>query len=59
MAKGKRRNITNRNLGNMAASEPNFPTTASPGHPNTLEKQDFGFKITVHDAARGTQKGYK
>ena len=47
MAKGKRRNATNRNLGNMAASEPKSPTTASPGYPNTPEKQDLDLKSLV------------
>ena len=28
----------------MAASEPSSPTIASPGYPNTLEKQDSDFK---------------
>ena len=28
----------------MAASEPNSPTTASPGYPNTPEKQDLDLK---------------
>ena len=47
MAKGKCRNATNRNLGNMAASEPNTPTSASPGYDNTPEKQDLGLKSLV------------
>ena len=55
MAKGKRRSITNRNQGNMAA------TTASPGHPNTpdLDLKSVGFKITGKDAVRGTHEGHK
>ena len=28
----------------MASSEPSSSTTASPGYPNTLEKQDLDFK---------------
>ena len=44
MAKGKHRNITNRNQGTMAASEPISTTTASPGYPNTPEKQDSDLK---------------
>ena len=44
MAKDKCRNATNRNLGNMAASEPNSPTSASPGYTNTPEKQDLDLK---------------
>ena len=47
MAKSKCRNIAYRNLGNMAASEPNSPTTASPGYPNTPEKQDLDLKTLV------------
>jgi hypothetical protein len=44
MARGKCKNISNRNQGYLASSEPNpptnSPTIASPGYPNTLEKQD-------------------
>ena len=47
MAKGKCRNVTNRNQGNMAASKPNSLTTASPGYPNTPEKQDLDLKLLV------------
>ena len=31
----------------MAASEPNSPTLASPGYPNTPEKQDLDLKSLV------------
>ena len=44
MAKGKHRNATNRNLGNMAVSEPNSPTSASPDYTNTPEKQNLDLK---------------
>ena len=47
MAKGKCRNITNRNQGIMAASEPNYPTTASPGYTNTPETQELDLKSLV------------
>ena len=47
MAKGKYRNDTNRNQGIMAASEPNSPTIASPGYPNTPEEQDLDLKSLV------------
>ena len=40
MVKGKRKNLTNRNQEHWASSEPSTPTTASPGCPNTSEKQD-------------------
>jgi hypothetical protein len=39
MAKGKCKNLANRNQNYLASSEPSTPTTASPGYPNTLEKQ--------------------
>ena len=39
MAGGKHKNISNRNQGNLASSEPNSPTTASPGYTITPEKQ--------------------
>ena len=44
MEEGKRRNTTSRNLRNMAASEPNPPTSASPDYTNTPEKQDLDLK---------------
>ena len=47
MDKGKHRNVTNRNQGIMAASEPNPSTLASPGYPNTPEKQDLHLKSLV------------
>ena len=47
MAKGKRRNTTNRNLGNMTVSEPNSSTTACPGYHNTSEKKDLDLKSLV------------
>ena len=47
MAKGKCRNITNRNQGNRAASEPSSPLAAYPGYTNTPEKQDMDLKARV------------
>ena len=44
MVKGKSKNISNRNLDYLASSEPSTPTTASPGYPNTEEKQDSDLK---------------
>lgn len=38
MARDKGKNISNRYQSYMATSEPNSPTTGSPGYPNTLEK---------------------
>jgi hypothetical protein len=44
MAKGKLKNLTNRNQDHLASSEPSEPTTASPGYPNTPEEQDSDSK---------------
>jgi hypothetical protein len=44
MAKGKQKNLTNRNQEHSASSEPSTPTTASPGYLNTPEKQDSDLK---------------
>jgi hypothetical protein len=44
LTKGKCKNLTNRNQGYMASSEPSSPTTVSPGYANTLEKQDVDLK---------------
>jgi hypothetical protein len=42
MAKGKRKNLTNRNQDNSPSSEPS--TLPSPGHPNTPEMLDTDLK---------------
>jgi hypothetical protein len=44
MVKDKSKNISNRNQNYLATSEPNSPTTASPGCPNTPEKQGSDLK---------------
>jgi hypothetical protein len=44
MAKGKCKKLTNGNQDYLASSEPSTSSTASPGYPNTSEKQDSGFK---------------
>jgi hypothetical protein len=44
MVGGKHKNISNRNQGYLASSEPNSPNTASPGYTITLEKQDSDLK---------------
>jgi hypothetical protein len=44
MVKGKYKNISNRNQGDLASSEPSSPTTTSPGYPNTPEKQNSDLK---------------
>jgi hypothetical protein len=44
MAKGKRKNLTNRNQDHSSSPEPSTPTSPSPGHPNTPEKVDLDLK---------------
>ena len=44
MAKGKRKNPTNRNQDHSPSSERSTPTPPSPGHPNTTEKLDPDLK---------------
>jgi hypothetical protein len=44
MAKGKRKNLTNRNQDYSPSSERSTPTSARPGHPNTPEKLDPDLK---------------
>ena len=45
MAKGKSKNLTNRNQDNSASSESNTATTAIPRHCNTPKKQDSNLKL--------------
>ena len=44
MAKGKHKNLTNRNQDHSPSSESSTPTSPSPGHPNTPEKLDLDLK---------------
>ena len=44
MAKGKHKNLTNRNQDYLASSVPSTPIIASPGYPKKLEKQDSDLK---------------
>ena len=44
MAKGKYKNLTNRNQDHSPSSEPSTATSASPEHPNTWENLDPHFK---------------
>jgi hypothetical protein len=44
MARVRHKNISNRNQGYLASSEPNSPTIASPGYIITPEKQDSDIK---------------
>ena len=44
MVRSKHKNISSRNQGYLASSEPSSPTTVSPGYPSTPEKQDSDLK---------------
>jgi hypothetical protein len=44
MARSKGRNISNRNQGYLASSEPSSPTTVSSGYTNTPEKKNSNLK---------------
>jgi gas vesicle protein len=44
MAKGKRKNLTNRNQGHSSSSERSTPSPPRPGHPNTPKKIDLDLK---------------
>jgi hypothetical protein len=44
MAKGKCKNLTNRNQDHSPSSECSTPTSPCPGHPNTPEKLDLDLK---------------
>jgi hypothetical protein len=59
MAKGKHKNLTNRNQDYRASSEHRSPTIASPGNSNTPEKQDWDLKLSSHDADRGLSEGHE
>ena len=63
MVKGKPKNLTNRNKDYLASSEPSTPTTASPGYPNTPEKQVSYLKsyllILVEDFKKGINNSLK
>jgi hypothetical protein len=62
MAKSKRKNLTNRSQDHWASSEPSTTTTASPGYPNTPEKQDSDLKsylMMVVDFKKGINNSLK
>jgi hypothetical protein len=44
MAKGKSKNLTNRNQDHLPSLEPSSPNSMSPGYPNTTENQDSDLK---------------
>ena len=63
MAKGKRKNLTNRNQDYSPSSEPSTPTSPSPGHPNTPVKLDLDLKaylmMMVEDIKKDFNNSFK
>jgi hypothetical protein len=63
MVKGKHKNLTNRNQDHSPSSEPSTPTSASPGHPNILEKLEPDLKaylmMMVEDIKKDFNKSLK
>jgi len=45
VARGKHKNLNNRNKAYVSSSETSSPTKANTGYSNTLEKQDFNLKL--------------
>ena len=56
LAKGKHKNITNRNKVNMAPSDQSSLTAASPRYPQDTGKARSGFKITSYDVSLKKEK---
>jgi hypothetical protein len=67
MAKGKHKNLTNRNQNKLASTECSTTTAVSSGYPNILEKQDLdlksylmmlveGFKSDINNSLKEIQK---
>ena len=63
MVKGKHKNLTNRNQDYLASPELNTPTIASPGYPNTPEKQGLDLKshltITIEEFTKAINNSLK
>ena len=58
MAKGKRKNLTNRNQDQPPSSERSTPNLPSPGHPNTPEKLDLDLKAYLMMMVEDTKKNF-
>jgi hypothetical protein len=58
MDKGKCKNLTNRNQDQSPSSEPSTPTSASPGNPNTPEKQDPDLKAYLMMMVENIKKDF-
>ena len=58
MARGKHKNLTNRNQEHSPSSEPSTPTSPSPGYPNTPEKLDPDLKAYLMMMVEGIKKDF-
>jgi hypothetical protein len=58
MGKGKCKNLTNRNQDYSPSSEPSTPTSASPGYPDSPEKQDSDLKLYLMMLVEDIKKGF-
>jgi hypothetical protein len=58
MAKGKLKNLTNRNQDHSKSSKPSAPTSASPGHLNTPEKLDPDIKAYLMTMVEDIKKEF-
>jgi hypothetical protein len=56
MAKGRHKNLTNRNQDHSPSSEASTHNSASPGHPHLPKKLDPDLKV-YHDDGRRHQEG--
>jgi hypothetical protein len=56
--KGKLKNLTNRNQDHSPSSKPCNPTSASPGYPDTPEKQDLDLKSYLMMLVEDIKKGF-
>jgi hypothetical protein len=58
MAKGKGKNLTNRNQDHSPSSEHSTPTSPSPGHPNIPKKLDPDLKAYLMMIVEDTKKDF-
>ena len=58
MAKGKHKNLTNRNQDHSPSSERSTPTPPSPGHPNTTKKLDLYLKAYLMMMVEDIKKNF-
>jgi hypothetical protein len=56
MAKGKHKNLTNRNQDHSSPTEPTTLTSTSPGYHNTSKKQDSDLKSYIMMLVEGIKK---